>query len=510
VDGGRRGLNHMLDHLRRTAGEESLRALSDGQLLQRFRARRDADAFAELIHRHGRVVLRACRRQLNGSHDVEDCFQAVWLVLARKAGSIGRPDLLAAWLYGVARRTALAARASAARRRRKEHEAARPEAVPADMRSDLAELLEKELHRLPAVYRAAVLLCDVEGCTYAAAAQRLGLPEGTLAARLSRGRAMLCQRLARQGVIMSAAALAGALAGPADAAMVPAAVVAATVGAAALFASGAAALSREISPQAILLTQEVLRTMHLTKLKIVALAFLLAMLLGGGVTGGLLSRPGPGNFALVGPVAAQEGQQPAGGGPSGGPGAGKARPATALANSTGGEDRFATPINLDLRDVPVTTALDDLRKLSGVNLFVDHLQLKKNGISPVDIPVSLRITGVPARTALRLMLRDTDMGYYVDDGMVVVTTVQESTEKQVRRVYAVADLVGADTKAENLIEVITRITDPSSWQDAGGAGAIVYFAEGRSLAVNHTTAVHEQIGQLLDELRAARPMQKAK
>src|SRR5262249_36185939 len=79
---------------------------TDGQLLARFVTAQDAAAFAELVRRHGPMVLGVCRRLLGDAHEAEDAFQATFLVLLHKARSIGRPGLLGAWLHGVASRIA--------------------------------------------------------------------------------------------------------------------------------------------------------------------------------------------------------------------------------------------------------------------------------------------------------------------------------------------------------------------------------------------------------------------
>ncbi len=214
---------------------------SDGQLLERFVATRDEAAFAALVRRHGPMVLGVCRRVLQNAHDAEDAFQATFLVLVRKAGSLRRPELLPNWLYGVAYRTALAARSAAARRRVKERHMARPEALEETVREDLRPLLDQELSRLPDAYRAAVVLCDLEGKSRKEAAAQLGWPEGTVAGRLARARGLLAGRLARRGVTVSGAALAATLARETARAALPAPLVSSTVQAARLFAAGSAA-----------------------------------------------------------------------------------------------------------------------------------------------------------------------------------------------------------------------------------------------------------------------------
>src|SRR4051794_14651098 len=183
----------------------------DEELLRRFVAHRDDAAFAELVRRHGPVVLGVCRRVLGDAPDADDAFQAAFLVLARKAHRIARPDLLGNWLYGVAYRTALRARAVAARRRARE---GRLVDVPAEDRppafvwADLRPVLDEEVNRLPDRYRATFVLCHVEGRTMAEAARLLGCPEGTVLSRLAWARGRLRSRLTRRGLAPAAGGLA--------------------------------------------------------------------------------------------------------------------------------------------------------------------------------------------------------------------------------------------------------------------------------------------------------------
>jgi RNA polymerase sigma factor (sigma-70 family) len=142
---------------------------NDSGLLASFLTGRDPSAFEAMVARHGPMVLRVCQHILGNQHDAEDAFQATFLVLARKAGSVRPAGCLAAWLHGVACRIALGARATARRRHR---EPLAPDLAPPDPRPDpLAELtarealriLEEEVQRLPEAYRLPVVLCCLHG-----------------------------------------------------------------------------------------------------------------------------------------------------------------------------------------------------------------------------------------------------------------------------------------------------------------------------------------------------------
>ena len=215
---------------------------TDAELLELFISQRDNDAFEVLVRRHGPMVLAVCRRILHNEADVEDCFQATFLVLVRRAASLRRRGLVGSWLYGVARNVALKARAMRNLRHRREKEAAAEKVrKPADHDQHLQELLDQELQALPDRYRAAIVLCDLEGLTIVAAAKELSCPQGTLKARLVRGRAMLAKRLTRQGLTLGTGAVAAALAQNLASASVPLPLVTSTVKAAGLVAAGQAA-----------------------------------------------------------------------------------------------------------------------------------------------------------------------------------------------------------------------------------------------------------------------------
>jgi RNA polymerase sigma factor (sigma-70 family) len=272
------GLNRVLRHLRRTLAPPGSDG-TDGQLLERFRGGHDEEAFAELVRRHGPMVLGVCRRVLGHLHDAEDAFQATFLVLARKAAVV-HDGAVASFLYAVAYRTALDARSRNARRRARENcveDLPQLPALPMETQ-DWRPALDRALQHLPEKYRRVILLCCLEGRSRKEVARQLGLAEGTLSSRLAAARQMLARRLGRYGVSLSGGALAVVLAQEASAA-VPPSLIAVTTRGAVLVASGQAAL---LTTPALVLMRGVLRTMGMTKLTFMLAMMLGALLLGAG------------------------------------------------------------------------------------------------------------------------------------------------------------------------------------------------------------------------------------
>ena len=276
-------INRVIDHLRRAVLLPDGAGLGDGELLSRFIESHDETALAALVGRHGPMVWGVCRRQLS-HHDAEDAFQATFLVLVRKAASIRSREMVGNWLYGVAHQTALLARRTAARRRAREVQVTGMpdiEAVQQDQWPDLRPLLDEELSRLPESYRAVIVLCELEGRSRKEAACQLGVPEGTVAGRLARARVMLAKRLIQRGVTLSGGALAAILSQNTASAGVPASVVSKTIKVASLTAAGQATTG-VISAQVVALTEGVLKTMLLTKLKTAVVLAVVVGLLGWG------------------------------------------------------------------------------------------------------------------------------------------------------------------------------------------------------------------------------------
>jgi RNA polymerase sigma factor (sigma-70 family) len=205
-------LNRLVRNLRQSFEAGQLGERPDAELLDRFLYDADGSAFEALVRRHAPLVLAACRKVLTDESDVEDAFQATFLVLLRSAKSIRSRESVGSWLYGVAHRVAVRARVSAARRKRHEEQAggrAGESAGEPDLSwRDAVAVLHEELNRLPECYRMPLLLCYLEGKSRDEAAKQLGWSEQSVKGRLERGREALRQRLSRRGIALSAGLLA--------------------------------------------------------------------------------------------------------------------------------------------------------------------------------------------------------------------------------------------------------------------------------------------------------------
>lgn len=244
---------------------------TDADLLRRFASARDDTAFAALVSRYGRLVLATCRRIVPDAHLAEDAFQAAFVVLATKAGSLDTRRPLGPWLYGVARHVATRARDMIGRRRKRETltgtlpDQPRSSGTGFPACADEAAILDEEIARLSPAYRDAVILCEMQGLSRKDAAKKLGISEGTLSSRLAAARKRLAERLRARGVV-GGIAVASTVSVSTD-------LVAATVAA----CNGSA----ELSPHVGLLVKGGLAMTLLSKLKLgTALLALVAVLVG--------------------------------------------------------------------------------------------------------------------------------------------------------------------------------------------------------------------------------------
>jgi RNA polymerase sigma factor (sigma-70 family) len=318
-NGGRSVVNSyagaVLDQLDRLFNRGTSAGLSEGALLERYVVDRDEAAFAALVARHGPMVLGVCRRVLRDERDVEDAFQATFLVLVRRAGAIRDGDLVGSWLHGVAHRVAVRARAHAARRfvyEQSTDEPIEPRTVGSPStdveRRELAAIVDEEIRRLPSHLRAPVVLCYLDGMTHEEAAGRLHWPVGTVRSRMARARDVLRQRLSRRGVNATDPAMLTTLIRP----PVPPEWLDATVRGSLTFATQTAtatATAGIASARSVVIARRVLQTMIFTKLSYIGTAGLgLALAFGGVQTLAFQDRDEakPASPAVATPKAAGE------------------------------------------------------------------------------------------------------------------------------------------------------------------------------------------------------------
>jgi RNA polymerase sigma factor (sigma-70 family) len=272
---------NLLRQLRRITAGPADTQRPDHELVERFRTHREEEAFAELVRRHGPMVLNLCRTVLRHEQDAEDVFQATFLVLARKAGSIRRPGAVAGWLHEVAYHLALKARTEGRRPAPLSGDEPMPTPDPIlDMTlRELRTVLHEELRQLPERYRAPLVLCYLEGKTQEEAARQLGWSRGAVRGRVNRGRDRLRNRLVQRGLTLPAGGLAAVLAQNAVGAPVPAALAAAAVRGGRLLAAGEP-VAKAVTPSVLRLAQGALNGLAFSKLLIATAVLIAAGFLG--------------------------------------------------------------------------------------------------------------------------------------------------------------------------------------------------------------------------------------
>jgi RNA polymerase sigma factor (sigma-70 family) len=396
----------------RRIGRQPAGDLTDAQLLDRFAATHEENAFETLVQRHGSMVLGVCRRVLEDADDADDAFQATFLMLARKASSLDKGRSLGSWLYTVARNVALKARASAGRRRHHErHAAAMQPSQPSEVIAwqEVSTLLDAELGALPEKYRSPLVLCYLEGKSHEAAARELGWPVGSMAKRLDRARDLLRQQLIRRGISLSAAVSALGMAGQATAApSMP--LINHTGKAAAQFAAGKGLIDLAASAQAIAWAEAGLQVMKMTKLRMFAASALAACL--------LLTGTGVLGYHLLSAVDSQEEA---------------AQPLGAIvedAKIVEIRNKMAQRINLEFgidSNTPLKDALEFLADRHNFKFVVDTGSFEAIGVQKVEEqPVQLPpMKNVKIRSVLKMLLEQIrgDLetgGYRLRPGLVEI------------------------------------------------------------------------------------------
>ena len=423
---GRGQFGPVVHQLRHLFEGRSIAGVSEWQLLRRYLEGRDEVAFEAIVARHGPMVLGVCRRVLADAGDVEDAFQATFVVLARKGGTLGESDPVSHWLYGVAYRVALRARSAASRRRRLEASARPLEAATPDEPStrDLGGVIDEELARLPSKYRSPVVLCYLEGQTHEEAARQLGWPLGTVKGRLSRARDLLKGRLERRGVAPSGWMV--LVRGSRFA--VPRPLVELTMRAV------EASRTAGVVPAAVAtMAAGSFSTMFFNKVKAAGVAVLV---LGTGAA-----------------VMAYQGMSPAKVMPQSPARALAATPTPEVTDWIAGWPELTaqpdndprtrailaaleTPLSMNFsNDTPISDALKYIKEAtkgaglpSGIPIYVDPVGLQNADKTMADT-VTMVLEDTPLKHTLRLMLGQLSLRYMVKDGLLVVTS--NATEDQV-------------------------------------------------------------------------------
>ncbi len=277
--------------------------LTDGQLIERFLSTRDESAFTALVGRHGPMVLAVCRTVLKDSPEVEDAFQATFLVLIRRAGTIWRRDAVGGWLHRVAHRVAVQANHDRSRKNSLMGQADDLSALVACEKTacddDWRGPLHEEIARLPEKFRLPVVLCYLEGKTHAQAAFELRRGEATVRRRLAGARDLLRSRLTRRGVALTIGGLSAALAREASAAVPPEWIDALTQFAGRL-ATGEAAFRGAVSAAAARLAETLVRSLLVRQIR--NLATIAALLVAAGLVAPHLLPAGRAKAGPGGPI----------------------------------------------------------------------------------------------------------------------------------------------------------------------------------------------------------------
>jgi RNA polymerase sigma factor (sigma-70 family) len=510
--------------------------LGDGELLERLGG--ECGPFAELafstlVERHGPMVLRVCRRVLTDPHDAEDAFQAVFLVLAHRVGSIRSRESLASWLHGVALRVASASRAARERRRVHERAAGERVAIPIPDPSaddELGRALHEEIARLPQRLRATVVLCCFEGHTYEEAARQLSCPVGTVKSRLATAREKLRLRLTRRGLAPSTRMFTALFGTRTATAQVPRALALPAVRSASWMATGRLAPAGVVPAAVAALMEGALKTMILTKVRMTATVLLVAGIGVGTVGMGVLARQSPGQTDQAGIEieAKRSALTPAKVGEGGGKGQKRRRSFARELISR----KLDEPISLELRGQALQDALESLHTSTGLHFMFDRRAMNAEKITP-RTQVTLTVSRIRLRTALRLLLEPLGLTYTIEDDFVRITTRTGLPSATTARTYYVGDLVlpsgreDGDRAEESrssvdispLIELITSTVPPGTWKgfyesgeprpagrdgDDRMVGSITPFYLSISLIIRHTDEVHDQIWERLRQLRRLR------
>jgi RNA polymerase sigma factor (sigma-70 family) len=505
--------------------------LTDAELLTSFVNHRYEAAFAELIQRYRRLVWSVCRRVLSDTHDIEDVFQATFLVLVRDAARIRRRPSLASWLYGVAYR--LAIRVGRQVDRRREIESLTSDPVANDDFAEIAQkfirqTVDEELHSLPNKYREPLVLHYLTGKSQKQVASEMGLTEGAVDGLLKRGRHQLRMRLARRGVTFGAVWFVLNWTEQAAQAVAWEPLTHSTVQAGLAYATGKTVGA--VSATVLQLTGKELVTMSIMTKPLASLltaACILGILVGG--TNWLLGShqaaralPPTVNTAMNPPrsqpkelrndlptdstlfaSAKMEAFEDVATGQGGNP------LKTQVPDDEGRfwdfqerskavqriEAELTKPTEIAFTDTPLIDVVTFLSEYHNIPILIDTEALLATGVA-TDIPITRTLTGVSLENSLNIMLLPLDLDYVITNDVMSITSAKQAKATMDARVYDLSRIPNIEPKT--LSSIIMSVTKPDAWTEKGGPGSLTHGTD--FLVVNQNQRTHRMIVSLLNQL----------
>jgi RNA polymerase sigma factor (sigma-70 family) len=505
--------------------------MSDPELLTMFVNNRDEAAFTVLVQRHRRLVWSVCRRVLSDTHDIEDVFQATFLVLVRDAARIRRRASLASWLYGVAYR--LAVRVGRQADRRREVESLTNEPVANDDFAVIAQLfvrqtVDEELHSLPNKYRQPLVLHYLAGKSQKDVASEMGLTEGVVDGLLKRGRHQLRARLARRGVTLGAVwfVLNWTEQAAQAAALEPLTQTTVTAGLA--YATGKTAGT--VSATVIQLSGKELVTMSLFTKPTTALitaACVIGLLAGGtkwllgSAQSNRASEPplkttvsqtrssavaSANDLPVEANLIASANETPRNETPARTP---AAAPESPISDSeerpwdfherSESTQRIETALKMRTEiaftDTPLTDVVTFLSDYHDIPILIDNEALTEEGIAP-DTPITRTLTGTKLESALTLMLAPLQLEYVIKNEVLMVTTVARASSAQEVLVYDLSRI--PNIEPETLSSIILSVTTPNIRTEKRDEGTLVMGLG--FVAISQDQPNHRKIVAVLSQL----------
>ena len=505
--------------------------LTDTELLTLFVNHRDEAAFTELVQRYRRLVWSVCRRVLSDTHDVEDVFQATFLVLVRDAARIRRRPSLASWLYGVAYRLAIRVGRQADRRR--EIESLTNDPIANDDFAEIAQMfvrqtVDEELHSLPNKYRQPLVLHYLTGKSQKDVASEMGLTEGAVDGLLKRGRHQLRMRLARRGVTLGAVWLVLNWTEQAAHAAALAALTQTTVQAGLAYASGKTAGA--VSVAALSLSGKELVAMSFLSKTVASLAAavcVLGLLVGG--TNWLLGSNQPTRVFpptlntiaspartlsadlpnvlspesnLLAAANFETSEEAATGQPAAAP---KAQVPGDEGRSWDFQERSKSVerIEAELKkqsefaftDTPLTDVMSFLSDYHNIPIVIDREALHEDGIAE-DAPVTRTLTGLTLESSLNIVLASLSLDYVLTNEVLMISTVKKAAATTEALVYDLSRIPNIEPKT--LSSIIMSVTKPEAWTEKGGPGTLTLGPD--FVVINQNQRTHRKIVSLLNQL----------